>query len=209
MNKASRWVYVGFIFLNSLGSAALAATTTVYIVNYDFVDSSAAHINPTITLGDTVTWVWNAAFHSTTAAAGQLDSWNSGVVFSSGATYSHTFSQLGTFNYFCSIHGADGGCRSTQAMSGYVAVVLPGSPPYQITGITQQGNDLLVTWVTGGICQSNVLQRAMGAADGSYTNNFADIFTIPSTAGNSTNYLDVGAATNFPIAYYRVLIPNQ
>ena len=40
------------------------------------------------------------------------------------------------------------------------------------------------------------------------TNNSAAIFTVANTVGTTTNYLDVGAATNVPAFFYRVrLVP--
>ena len=41
-----------------------------------------------------------------------------------------------------------------------------------------------------------------------YTNNSIAIFTVTNTVGTTTNYLDVGGATNKPARYYRVrLVP--
>ncbi len=78
---------------------------------------------------------------------------------------------------------------------------------FQVTSIIRQGNDMLVTWTTVG-GKTNVLQAANGTADGGYSNNFTDIFTVTNTISTVTNYLDVGAATNFPARYYRVrLLP--
>jgi T5SS/PEP-CTERM-associated repeat protein len=77
----------------------------------------------------------------------------------------------------------------------------------RITSLVSTGNDVLVTW-TMGSGRTNALQVATGDASGGYTNNFADLFTITNTVGTVTNYLDVGAATNFPARYYRIrLIP--
>ncbi len=78
----------------------------------------------------------------------------------------------------------------------------------RITSITQIATNILVTWQTAP-GRTNALQRTAGDASGSYsTNNFADIFTITNTVGTITNYLDVGAVTNFPSRYYRVrLVP--
>jgi hypothetical protein len=46
-----------------------------------------------------------------------------------------------------------------------------------------------------------VLQRTAGGSSGSFsTNNF----TVTNTVGTTTNYIDVGAATNVPAFYYRV-----
>ena len=77
---------------------------------------------------------------------------------------------------------------------------------FQITSITRQGNDLLITWMMGpGL--TNALQAAAGGVGGSYTaNGFTDIFVVATnvTPGTLTNYLDVGGATNSPARYYRV-----
>jgi hypothetical protein len=76
---------------------------------------------------------------------------------------------------------------------------------FHITSIVSSGNDLAVTWMMGS-GKTNALQ-AMG---GSYydTNNYADIFIVTNTVGPTTNYLDLGAATNAPTRYYRVrLVP--
>jgi len=210
MKTRAKSLFVSMCLLSWYATTALAATNTIQIFDFDFGAFPSNHIDPTINLDDTVTWVWINGHHSTTAAPGQLENWNSGVQTTGTATnFSHTFTNLGTYNYYCMVHGTSTGCRGVGAMSGHVTVVLGNlTTPYKINGITQQGNDILVTWVTGGICQTNVLQRATGAADGSYTNNFTDVFTITSTDGNITNYLDVGAATNFPSSYYRMRVPN-
>jgi chitodextrinase len=79
--------------------------------------------------------------------------------------------------------------------------------PFQISSIVQQGNDMLITWTTAG-GETNVLQAANGTADGGFSNNFTDIFTVTNTVSTVTNYLDAGAATNFTARYYRVrLLP--
>ena len=76
----------------------------------------------------------------------------------------------------------------------------------RITSIVPQGTDLLITWTTG-IGRTNALQFTLGAA-GSYSNNYSDLFIVTNLTGTVTNYLDTGAATNFPARYYRVrLVP--
>jgi PKD repeat protein len=79
---------------------------------------------------------------------------------------------------------------------------------FQITNIAQTGNGVLITWMMGP-GKTNALQRTAGALDGSYnTNAFSDIFIITNTVGTTTNYLDVGGATNSPSLYYRAhLVP--
>jgi plastocyanin len=201
-------VFVSICLLCLQATCATAETNIVFVANTDFQNPIGTHVDPTINLGDTVTWVFTNTFHSTTAAAGQLESWNSGVQFSVGATFSHTFTHVGTFNYYCSIHGSDAGCRGVNAMSGHVTVVLTGVVQYQITGFAQQGNDILVNWITGGICLTNILQRSLGDGTGGFSNNFTDIFEVDNTLDITTNYLDVGATTNFPSSYYRVRVPQ-
>jgi plastocyanin len=207
---AAKSVGASVCFLLLCASSAMAATNTIYIFNFDFGIPPSTHVDPVIDLGDTVTWVWTNGHHSTTAAPGQLESWDSGIQTNGTATnFSHTFINLGTYNYFCAVHGLSTGCRGVTNMSGHVTVVLENlTTPYQINGITQQGSDILVNWITGGICLTNILQRSAGDASGGFTTNFADIFTVAGTVGNVTNYLDVGAATNFPSSYYRVRVPQ-
>jgi hypothetical protein len=78
---------------------------------------------------------------------------------------------------------------------------------FGITAIAREGDNIRIAWAMGA-GKTNALQRAGGAADGSYSNNFADFFTVTNTVGTTTNYLDVGAATNTPALYYRVrLVP--
>ena len=197
--------------------SANAATTTVYIVNFEFIGVSGQQTNPVIALNDTVTWVWSNGTHSTTAAPGQLELWDSGPQSTSptATNFSHTFTNLGTYNYYCTVHSQSTGCRQVgpkfafSMMTGYVAVVSTSlSGPYQINQITQTGTDIVVSWITGGICFTNILQRSTGNPDGSYNTNFIDIFTVTNTVGNSTNFTDSGATTNFPDAYYRLLVPQ-
>ena len=80
--------------------------------------------------------------------------------------------------------------------------------PFRITSIVRSNNDILINWMCG-IGQTNALQATAGTGNGSYaTNNFATIFAITNTVATSTNYTDVGAATNNPSRFYRVrLVP--
>jgi len=82
----------------------------------------------------------------------------------------------------------------------------PNSSPFRITAIARQGSDVLITWTTVG-GKTNVVQVSTGTANGSYTNNYANLsspIAIPGTSVVSTNYLDAGGATNQPSRFYRV-----
>ena len=75
---------------------------------------------------------------------------------------------------------------------------------FRIVSIAGVINNVRVTW-TMGSGKTNALQVTPGAGDGSYqTNNFANLFIVTNTVGSTTNYLDVGGATNTPSRYYRV-----
>jgi PKD repeat protein len=95
-----------------------------------------------------------------------------------------------------------------------LAEFLAGTDPtnsisaFHITSIVATGNDLRINWMMG-LGTTNALQSTAGTADGSFeTNGFADIFAVTNAIGPTTNYLDAGAATNFPSLYYRVrLVP--
>ena len=70
--------------------------------------------NLTIAVGDTVRWVWGSGGHSVVSGTnGSANNKfcspsNTGCdnppLSNSGATYEHTFTQAGTFPYYCSVH---------------------------------------------------------------------------------------------------------
>jgi plastocyanin len=62
-----------------------------------------------INVGDTVTWQWGVGLHSTTSGIPCLadDRWNSSLQVNP-ATFSVTFTNAGTFSYFCELHCAFG-----------------------------------------------------------------------------------------------------
>ncbi|HEX2141728.1 MAG TPA: cupredoxin family copper-binding protein [Candidatus Limnocylindria bacterium] len=87
-----------------LGASAGIATPTAQAATEHRIDISGFAFNPstlTIQVGDTVTWT-NAddAPHTATADGGAFDSGN----LDTGASFSHTFTQAGTFSYECEYH---------------------------------------------------------------------------------------------------------
>ncbi|HEY3861433.1 MAG TPA: Ig-like domain-containing protein [Verrucomicrobiae bacterium] len=74
---------------------ACADTFTVDIVDYAYAPDPV-----TIHVDDTVNWVWASDYHSTTSEDGLWDS----DVNNTGYSYSHTFTSIGTFNYYCTVH---------------------------------------------------------------------------------------------------------
>jgi hypothetical protein len=81
---------------------------------------------------------------------------------------------------------------------------------FRVVSITRQTNDINITWTTVG-GDSYVVQVTAGAADGSYSNNFTNLspaIAIPGSGLGTTNYLDVGGATNMPARYYRIQLSS-
>ncbi len=76
---------------------------------------------------------------------------------------------------------------------------------FRIISLVRTGNNIVVTWKAGG-GKTNALQVTSGQSNGSYSNNFRDITSIilPNTGDVTTNYTDVGAATNAPTRLYRI-----
>ena len=124
-----------FAVLGALGLAATAAAAT-FTVNVGqgggtiFVDQTSGNSTTTIQVGDTVQWVWQSGPHSTTSGtctgSGYYGGctpdgkWDSGVN-NPPNMFSKTFSQTGTFNYYCSIHQS--------MMTGMVVVQAAAGPP--------------------------------------------------------------------------------
>ncbi len=100
------------------------AEVTVHIVNFDFVSGPGqGHFDPTINVGDDVKWVWDAIDHSTTSVAGIAESWNSTVNLDPNFTFTHTFTHVGDFQYYCLMHGFDNGNGTAGGMHGTIHVV--------------------------------------------------------------------------------------
>src|SRR3954447_7948954 len=100
-----------------LEGRALLATATVH-VGSNFFSPSTVTVHP----GDTVHWVFDEGVHSTTAVAGLSESWDSDVRTTPGSTFDHTFTNTGSFAYYCTVHGFDQGGGKAGGMSGAVIV---------------------------------------------------------------------------------------
>ena len=84
-----------------------------------------------ISVGDTVRWTWGSDDHSVTSGTsctvdGQFcspDNTNcdAGILSNTGFVYEHTFTQTGTYSYFCFLHCFAG-------MTGVINVRPPGRP---------------------------------------------------------------------------------
>jgi hypothetical protein len=105
-------------------------------------------------------------------------------------------------NGLIDIIGGSTNFHSTFVNNGIVA----DASAFRIVSVTNEASNVRITWssVSG---RSNIVQVTAGAAGGSYSNNFTDLgvaIVIPGASVSTTNYLDVGGATNVPARYYRV-----
>jgi prepilin-type N-terminal cleavage/methylation domain-containing protein len=101
----------------SLTPFTASAQTTVFVdvFDFDFGDfNTRTGFDPTITVGDTVTWRFQEGFHTTTSDTGQAEQWDSGILFPP-ETFSHQFTNTGDFTYVCTLH-------TTLGMSGVIHV---------------------------------------------------------------------------------------
>jgi plastocyanin len=112
--------------VEALENRALLATVMVGVGGTANVFTpSAITIHP----GDTVEWVWQGGFHDVISVAASAEQWNSGAPTGTvGTTFDHTFTQVGTFSYYCSVHGFDKGNGTAGGMSGTVTVVATPTP---------------------------------------------------------------------------------
>lgn len=109
---------------------------------------------------------------------------------------------LGGEVYFTGDHYGSG----LQKNAYYVSPT-PAPGTFRITNITRETNNLRITWQTVG-GTTNRVQSTAGPSS-TYSTNCSNLSPIVVPNGGdltSTNYLDVGAATNFPARYYRVRV---
>lgn len=99
------------------------AVVTVHVFSNDFSTTFPGPVtDPVISVGDTVHWVFDDAFHTVTSIAGSAEVFDSGFVSTPGETFDHTFTQVGTFPYICTLHGFDAGGGQTIGMAGVITV---------------------------------------------------------------------------------------
>ena len=136
-------VIASLIILALAIPGANAATITVHVVDFDFTDAGGTHFDPMIAIGDTVTWMWEEGFHSTTSVAGQTESWDSGT-HPTPFQFQHTFVNAGDFVYYCLVHGTDNGDGTASGQRGIVHVS-------EVTPIPEPGTAGLTVLTAAGI----------------------------------------------------------
>ena len=78
----------------------MAADASVNVFDFEFIEKEVQ-----VGVGETVTWNFVAAGHTTTSDRGQPESWNSGPARGPpGTSFQHTFDTPGRFSYVCIPH---------------------------------------------------------------------------------------------------------
>ena len=124
-----------------LCSGASADIFEVHIFDQDFSTNPEGGpiVDPVINLGDTVRWIWDDEDHSTTSVSGIAEQWDSGMPHDIGFTFDHTFTNLGTFWYYCEMHGFDNGDGTADGMAGTVTVVPAPGAGMVVAGLAGMG----------------------------------------------------------------------
>jgi plastocyanin len=84
-----------------LAPAASARDWSVEAVDWQFLPQET-----TVEVGDSITWRFTAAGHTSTSVAGQAESWNSAPTGSNpaGSAYTYVFTKPGRYEYICIPH---------------------------------------------------------------------------------------------------------
>lgn len=106
------------------GVPSNAAVVEVNVFDFDYSVNPELHpiIDAVINVGDTVSWRWVKGNHSVTSVLGQAEQFDSGIVLTLDHVFEHTFTNAGTFWYFCRVNGSDNLDGTASGMSGTVTV---------------------------------------------------------------------------------------
>lgn len=100
-----------------------ADIVTVHVYGFDFSTNPAnGAIDPVINVGDTIHWVWDNGSHNVRSVIGSPEVFFSGT-HSAPFTFDHTFTNPGTWWYYCDLHGSDFGNGIAVGMAGTVTVL--------------------------------------------------------------------------------------
>ncbi len=182
----------------------VGTTHTVDVVNFAFQPDPL-----TIRVGDTVTWVRQSGFHNVVADDG---SFTSGLASSSWTTYSHTFTSVGTFRYYCEIHGGPGGV----GMSGTIIVETGDDEPISGLIAENDGPTTLAspTGFTASVGDGSNVSYAWNFGDGAsgtgatVTHTYATAGTYVATVTASNSAGSVQAQTTVQVAHAVIDVIN-
>jgi plastocyanin len=158
-----------------------AATTSVSVGDNVFTPPSVS-----INVNDTVQWTWVGANVHSSTANGTPALWDSGIV-GNGSTFSHMFTNSGSFAYHCNVHAGQTGTVNVQA---------PNQPPR--VGLTVPANN-----TTFSAPLTTTLQATNSDPDGSVvrvqffagTNSLGTVTNPPATATLRVTNIAAGTYT--------------
>ena len=96
---------------SSSSSGTTPVTNGVTVSSNKFTPASI-----TVKVGDTVTWTWAGGNHDVVSGANCTNDnvfTRSALQSTNGATFTHTFTKAGSFEYFCEPHCVSAGMKGT------------------------------------------------------------------------------------------------
>ncbi len=186
-NLAAQWGCHGRLAVATLAWAfgcwqLTAALTNVNIGLYGYNPSAVA-----INVNDQVQWTWLSDYHSVTSSQGL---WDSGL-YNSGFTYTLTFTNAGTFPYYCSFHYFDGSV--TVQSANLAPTVTITNPP---NGAVLSAPATLVLGATAADPDGSVTNVEFFQGSTSLSNVAAVPFSIPVNGLPAGNYAFTAVATD-------------
>ena len=136
MGKCFHWIWIGAsVAISACALPGFGATVTVFVGNTNLSGLAADVFVPpstNINVNDSVVWVWEGTFHSTTSGTNGVPGddngvpsglWDSGVFFGTlPHSFTNTFTSAGNFSYYCQVHVSVG-------MTGLISVAAIELPP--------------------------------------------------------------------------------
>ncbi len=190
-------IFILFIVIFSSMISSAAKKFTITVSNFQFSPS-----NLNVSVGDTVSWVWESGSHTTTSTsipAGAAN-WDSPISTTS-TTFEYVITVPGTYNYWCAIHQL--------AMVG--AINASSVVPVSLTNfsVVEEVNIALLNWTTASEFNTDwfIVKKS---TNGSIYKEVGRI----KAAGNSSliqnySFADENAGTAFKYIYYELQILNK
>jgi plastocyanin len=168
----------------SAALAPLGAKATTIQVQVGQGGMKFTPANVMVQVGDTVQWVWDGIGHSSTSGTpGHPDGlWDSGIL-NTGATFSFTFTSAGTFNYYCTPHGACcgmvGSVTVTEAVDTVTITKAIWSSSQMLLTVLATDSNSTATLTCSVTSTGQVLGPLRTRGDGNYQGKFRNVTTNP------------------------------
>lgn len=191
----SRFLLCILLFAFIVSSAA--NKFTVSVANFQFTPS-----NLNVSVGDTIEWVWQNGFHTTTSTSipAGAATWDSPITTSS-TTFEYVITAPGIYNYWCTIHAP------AMAATINASSVLPVS--LSNFSVTPKNNSALLKWTTASESNTDwfIVKKSINAS------LYAEVARFKA-AGNSSvvqhySFTDENTGTAYKYIYYELQIINK